>query len=234
MRKTFLSVLVLVLLFTVTGCGSNEISESNKKVEELKCDDGYVKKDDRCVKVEFLDVTYVYECPENAKLNSNSLTCKLITESIAAKNKKTCPSGYKLSGSKCTMTQTVPYTITEVCFGGGVLQGGVCKYFDAYGHLDYSHDPAKKKDCPTGYSDTGSKCGKTTSVNATNNYSCSEGYELSGSNCIKTQVSDAKKVAKCPDEFELVDDKCIKYIDDSTEIDNGSDVNSTDNNTADE
>ncbi|MBQ9182108.1 MAG: hypothetical protein IJ134_05715 [Bacilli bacterium] len=78
-----------------------------------------------------------------------------------------------------------------------------------------TNDPINTYICPGGYKLSGTKCTKTTTVNATKKYSCSvsvllSGYKINGSKCTKTTTVNATKKYNCPTGYKLNNTKCIK------------------------
>ena len=94
-----------------------------------------------------------------------------------------CPSGYTLSGDKCTKTIT-----TYSCPSGYTASGDNCiKKTTTYV-------------CPSGYTASGDKCTKTITT-----YVCPSGYTASGDKCVKNTIEYV-----CPSDYSKLGDKCIK------------------------
>ncbi len=133
----------------------------------------------------------------------------------------TCPSGYTLSGTKCSKTSTTTIDATATtkysCPSGYTLDGKKCKKtttstIDATATTTYS--------CPSGYRLDGKKCYSTSTdtIDATKKitYTCPSGYTLSGKQCVRTVTkkvyTDPTKVETkiCKSGYTLKNNKCVK------------------------
>ena len=137
---------------------------------------------------------------------------------------KYCPEDYKLENDKCTKTLTATATITYYCdntykkdgsieVSSSTLSGTTCSYTS-------SHDPVKKKSCPSGavaYNDT--QCKTTIKTDALSNvdiltgrlyYYCVGDQVKEGTTCITYEYSDYIYQDICFDDFKLENGKCIK------------------------
>lgn len=154
------------------------------------CKKGYTKKNGKCVRTE----VPVFSCPSGyAKSGSGrNTTCSKITVStVNATVKKTCPSGYSLSGSTCKKTEKKSASVKYTCPSGYWLSGSTC--YQTIGGTTTTVKPTVKTSCKSGYVKTadGKQCEKTErdTKDAELVQTCEENWELlkddiNGSQCV--------------------------------------------------
>ncbi|MEZ9900207.1 conjugal transfer protein TraN [Vibrio breoganii] len=167
---------------------------------------------------------YSYSCPSGYTLTGN--TCSLTqTSSILY----SCPSGYTSNGTQCTKTTTNTLPRLTYCETAQYSSGSyVCRYqqrvgdtcefrctADNYGGngnpTPYTATRSTSLgSCPSGYTESGSQCTRTTTSTIGATKYCNAGYSLSGSQCVKTITTAPSAV--CNDGYELNSAKtyCVK------------------------
>lgn len=157
------------------------------------CRSGFTKKQGKCVRT----VMPSFSCPSGyAKSGSgrNTRCSKISVSTISATAKKTCPSGYRLSGSTCRKTSTTSASARYSCPSGYGLSGTTC--YQTVGGTVSTVKPTVKTSCKTGYqkSSDGKRCEKSErdTKEAELVQTCDEGWELlkdetNGSQCVLTE-----------------------------------------------
>ena len=130
-------------------------------------------------------------------------TCdKGVTVSEVAKEPEySCPPGWTLTGTTCTMTLTQPADVSYTCPGGGSLSGQTCTQSQPATVSGYT--------CPSGFSLSGTNCSRTlTQAASVSGYSCPADYTLQGTTCVRTLQQSATPVYSCPGGHELSGTTC--------------------------
>lgn len=130
-------------------------------------------------------------------------TCdKGVTVSEVAKEPSySCPSGWTLVGTNCTMTLTQPADVSYSCPGGGSLSGQTCTQSQPATVSGYT--------CPSGFSLSGTNCTQAlTQAASVSGYSCPADYMLRGTTCVRTLQQSATPVYSCPAGYELSGTSC--------------------------
>lgn len=155
-----------------------------------KCKAGYKKKNGKCVRT----VMPIFSCASGyARSGSgrNTRCSKITVTTVSATAKKTCPSGYKLSGSTCRRTSTTSASVRYSCPSGYGLSGSTC--YQTVGGTVVTAKPNVKTSCKSGYqkSGDGKRCEKSErdTKEAELIQTCDEGWELlkdetNGSQCV--------------------------------------------------
>ena len=189
------------------------------KVVTYNCDKypGYQVSGDKCIKTssstETRDATVSYSCPSGYTLSGKKCS-KSSTSSVDATVSYSCPSGYTRNGTKCyrTTTDTVAATPT-------------------YSTRTVSYT-CYKQQCTTKtvFSCKNGKCGNYPETSCTqvaktcykeeqyhSGYSCPSGYTLNGDKCTKssTDTRDASVDYSCPSGYTRNGSKCYKTTTDT-------------------
>ena len=136
-------------------------------------------------------------CPTGSVLQSGQ--CVATQPAIATPS---CPTGWTLSGSTCTLQQTLSATVSGLtCPANYTLSGTNCVSTEAAGISGYT--------CPSGYSLNGTTCSETlTQPAGTASYSCPTGFTLSGSICYESLSQPANVSSSCPTGYALLGTTC--------------------------
>ena len=201
-----------------------QITYGNFTTNTTTCPPGYTLANGLCTQSTNTAVpaTKVYSCPAGQTLSGTSCT---LTTTTAATPNYTCPSGYTLSGGSCTSVSNVSPSPVMGCPDGyewhyfNYSEGGseyTCGRYGGSRNGWMSIAPiVVGSSCPSGYTQSGANCTKTTSVALViSSYSCPAGATLSGSNCTVTSVSSAAPVSatpnySCPASASLVGAQCV-------------------------
>ena len=170
------------------------------------CLSGYTLSGNVCIKYEYVEASFNYNCYENEYYDSTM--CKLldtyrvcpagymtiehigdyVTCARYPKYEYGCPSGYIRKGGVCVKETITPAKVTETCDSDYIinLEEKACKKYI------YS-DPITTIYCENGYVLSGNTCLKTITENPYINYYCDEGYDHIGNECIKYEIKEAIK-----------------------------------------
>ena len=192
-----------------------------------------------------------YTCPSGYEKNGTS--CYKVynaTENVSY----SCPSGYDRSGTKCTKTDTIDatpsvqygswvnggtryYTYSSAGYVGdtsklvyqGSISGAACGAPCGnkgvwYKYIYYTRTKTTVYSCPSGYSQSGSKCSKSTTIDATRsvNYTCPNGGSLKDGKCTITTTATKTVDYTCPSGYTKKDKQCVKTYDATAHVGTGS------------
>ena len=132
-------------------------------------------------------------------------TCDVgvVVNSVPSQTVYSCPPGWTLNGTSCSMTENVAASIRYSCDAGWTLNGSQCAQTQPATVSAYS--------CPQGWTLSGSRCSRTLTQNATQtSYSCPNGYSLAGSLCQRTVTTSATPVYSCPSNYSLSGATCVR------------------------
>ena len=132
-------------------------------------------------------------------------TCDMgvVVTSVPSETVYSCPAGWTLDGTSCSMTEVIQASISYSCDAGWTLDGSRCAQTEPASVSAYS--------CPAGWTLNGSRCSRTVSQGADQTgYSCPNGYNLAGSVCQTTVTIGAAPVYSCPSDYSLSGATCVR------------------------
>ncbi|EQB02065.1 hypothetical protein V475_21490 [Sphingobium baderi LL03] len=132
-------------------------------------------------------------------------TCDMgvVVTSVPSETVYSCPAGWTLDGTSCSMTEVIQASISYSCDAGWTLDGSRCAQSEPASVSAYS--------CPAGWTLNGSRCSQTVSQGADQTgYSCPNGYNLAGSVCQTTVTIGATPVYSCPSDYSLSGTTCVR------------------------
>ena len=125
----------------------------------------------------------------------------VVVSEVAKEPQYSCPQGWTLQGTTCSITTTQPANVSYSCPGGGTLSGQTCTSTQPANISGYT--------CPSGFSLSGTNCTRTlTQAASVSGYSCPADYVLQGSTCVRTLQQSATPVYSCPAGYELSGQTC--------------------------
>ena len=221
------------------------------------CTEGYVLEGTKCIKKESIEALAKWYCPSGYTMRKEKYPdiCYKETKVGLSIISYYCPSGYTLEGKKCYNTSSIAATINNVCTNSAIYNSAtkLCHLAGVTGSCPSGYSvysssgsfktcvaaPQKIYTCPSGYTQSGTKCIKNSDVidasyirgckdgyeinqkeqkciktdYKTPEYKiyCDNGYELKNETCIKVSKIDAEKYFKCDKEYELKNEECVKY-----------------------
>lgn len=217
-------------------CYKSVSATAKSETVSYTCPSGYTRSGSKCIKttVSKVDATKTtnkvhkygpystapsgYMCSTSTQyVCTSSSNCPgyvtIYTNCYKNQTTYTCPSGYTLSGTKCTKTttSTINATIntkpaTYTCPDGYTLKGKLC-YVYTSADIDYDYTYT----CPSGYIKSGS--GSSTQcyqyIKGTTNYYCANaGYSLINTKCYGTEKTFTGYT--CPSGYILDGSTCFK------------------------
>ena len=164
---------------------------------QISCPAGSVLQAGQCVATQ--PATATLTCPSGWTLAGS--TCTLQQISLASVSGLTCPANYTPSGTNCVSTEAAGIS-GYTCPSGYTLNGTTCSQTltQPAGVASYS--------CPTGFTLSGTVCYESLSQPANVSYSCPAGYALSGTTCTITNQAAAVVSYTCPSGWTLNGDIC--------------------------
>lgn len=172
-------------------------SACQAQIGSITCPSGATLQNGQCVST--VAATPNYSCPVGWSLSGT--TCTLQQASGASVSSYSCPANYTLSGSTCTSTQPAGVS-GYTCPSGYTLSGTTCSMVltQAAGTASYT--------CPIGYTLSGSVCYKSDTQPANTSYICPTGYALSGTICTMTSQAAAVVSYTCPSGWTMNGNTC--------------------------
>lgn len=172
-------------------------SACQAQIGSITCPSGATLQNGQCVST--VAATPNYSCPVGWSLSGT--TCTLQQASGASVSSYSCPANYTLAGSTCTSTQPAGVS-GYTCPSGYTLSGTTCTMVltQAAGTASYT--------CPSGYTLSGSICYKSDTQPANTSYSCPSGYTLSGTTCTMTSQAAAILSYTCPSGWTMNGNTC--------------------------
>ncbi|ANI80281.1 Protein TraN (plasmid) [Sphingobium sp. EP60837] len=126
-----------------------------------------------------------------------------VVNSVPSETVYSCPPGWTLGGTTCSMVETLPASVSYSCDAAWTLNGAQCAQTQPANVGAYS--------CPAGWTLNGSRCSRTLSENANQTgYSCPNGYSLAGSVCQRTVTTGASPSYSCPSGYSLIATSCTR------------------------
>ena len=127
----------------------------------------------------------------------------VVVNSVPAQTVYSCPPGWSLTGTNCSMTEVIQASISYSCEAGWTLDGSQCAQTEPANVSAYS--------CPAGWTLNGSRCSRTMSQAADQTgFSCPTGYNLAGSVCQAIVTIGATPVYSCPSDYALSGTNCVR------------------------
>lgn len=127
----------------------------------------------------------------------------VVVNSVPSETIYSCPPGWTLGGTTCSMTEVVPANISYSCEAGWTLDGSQCAQSQPAIVSAYS--------CPPGWNLNGSRCSRTLSQEVSvTGYSCPDGYSLAGSTCQTIVTTGATPSYSCPTSYSLSGTMCVR------------------------
>lgn len=211
-----------------TTCTKNITTTDEKEGEPIyTCIDGMFLNNNKCEHHTISQATAVYSCPSGLSLEgtlcysytykkTNSVTLndswsETTKSSYYNTMQNTCSGDVKWEGNVISCWEYVKeleqYASSSwTCPSGYTLVDGACDKVLRYDPVIMGYN------CPSGYSNSGSKCIKksysTDKVSAKYKYTCPSGYTLSNDTCKKEFSIDANKEYSCPKNYTLKGSIC--------------------------
>lgn len=185
---------------SVLASSTVDDSACQAQIGTISCPSGSTLQSGQCVST--VAATPNYTCPSGWSLSGT--TCTLQQASGAAVSGYSCPANYTLSGSSCTSIQPAGVS-GYTCPSGYTLSGTTCTMVltQAAGTASYS--------CPSGFTLSGSVCYKSDTQPANTSYSCPSGYALSGTTCTMSNQSAAIVSYTCPSGWTMNGNTCQQH-----------------------
>ncbi len=127
----------------------------------------------------------------------------VVVHSVPSETVYSCPPGWTLGGTSCSMTELIPATVSYSCDAGYTLNGSQCAQTVGANVSAYN--------CPAGWTLNGSRCSRTLTQGAEQTgLSCPNGYSLAGAVCQMTVTTGATPVYSCPGDYTLAGTSCVR------------------------
>ncbi|WP_373886397.1 conjugal transfer protein TraN [Sphingobium sp. CFD-2] len=143
--------------------------------------------------------------PAEASQVHYDATCDtgVVVNSVPLETVYSCPPGWTLDGTACSMIETMLANISYSCDAGWTLEGSRCARSEPANVSAHS--------CPAGWTLEGSRCSKILTRDAEQNgYDCPSGYSIAGSICQTIVTTSAEPVYSCPGDYSLSGTSCVR------------------------
>lgn len=159
------------------------------------------------IKTEAIDANKEYYCAEGFTLSGTACVYTITTNALSL---PTCNNGGYVSGNQCVTLEKEYANPIWYCIGTYPLVESEAEIDRKCKEKGY---PRNLTECPLGYyPDTGNTCSKLVNkyTPAIINYQCPSDYKLSGTKCVKTSTVEALYKYTCPTGYTLRGQKCVK------------------------
>ena len=167
------------------------------QIGSITCPSGSSLQNGQCVST--VPATPNYSCPIGWLLTGT--TCTLQQASNASVSGYTCPAGYVLNGVNCVSTQAAGVS-GYTCPSGYTLNGTTCTMVLTQPARAASYS------CPIGFTLSGTVCYKSDTQPANTSFICPTGYALSGTTCTLTSQAAAVVSYTCPSGWTMNGNVC--------------------------